>query len=61
MTLLRTVTEKVSAWRRYREAIRELSQLSDNELQDIGMLRGDIEYVARRPPADKAVGRFSRR
>jgi hypothetical protein len=32
MTLLRTVSEKLSARRRYREAIRELAQLSDYEV-----------------------------
>jgi len=61
MTLLKTVSEKVSAWRRYREAIRELAQLSDYELHDIGIVRSDIENVARRSPADKATGRFSGR
>ena len=53
MTLLKTVSEKLSAWRRYRETISELEQLSDHELHDIGVHRGEIEYIARsfRPPA----------
>ena len=48
MTPIKTISEKLTAWRRYREAVRELSQLSDRELDDIGIRRGDIEYVVRR-------------
>ena len=54
MTSLKTISEKLTAWRRYREAVRELSQLSDRELDDIGIRRGDIEYVVRRFVASKA-------
>ena len=54
MTSLKTISEKLTAWRRYREAVRELSQLSDLELSDIGIRRGDIEYVVRRSVASKA-------
>ncbi len=54
MTSLKTISEKLTAWRRYREAVRELSQLSDRELSDIGIRRGDIEYVVRRSPSRKA-------
>ena len=54
MTSLKTISEKLTAWRRYREAVRELSQLTDRELDDIGVRRGDIEYVARRSFAAKA-------
>jgi uncharacterized protein YjiS (DUF1127 family) len=52
----KTISDKLKAWRRHREAMRELSQLSDHELSDIGIGRGDIEYVARRPLASKASG-----
>jgi uncharacterized protein YjiS (DUF1127 family) len=38
----------------YRDAVSELSKLSDHELSDIGISRSDIEYVARRPIASKA-------
>ena len=55
MTSLKTISEKLIAWRRYREAVRELSQLSDRELNDIGIRRGDIEYVVRRSVASKAA------
>jgi uncharacterized protein YjiS (DUF1127 family) len=47
MTTLKTISEKLAAWRRYREAVRELSQLSDRELSDIGIRRGDIESIVR--------------
>jgi uncharacterized protein YjiS (DUF1127 family) len=55
MTSLKTISEKLIAWRRYREAMRELSQLSDRELHDIGIRRGDIEHIVRRSVASKAA------
>jgi uncharacterized protein YjiS (DUF1127 family) len=54
MISLKMISEKVNARRRYREAVSELSKLSDHELSDIGISRSDIEYVARRPVASKA-------
>jgi uncharacterized protein YjiS (DUF1127 family) len=54
MISLKTISEKLNARRRYRAAVSELSKLSDHELSDIGISRGDIEYVARRPVASKA-------
>jgi uncharacterized protein YjiS (DUF1127 family) len=47
MTALKTISEKITAWRRYRGAVRELSQLNDRELSDIGIQRGDIETIVR--------------
>jgi uncharacterized protein YjiS (DUF1127 family) len=47
MTSIKTIAEKLSAWRRYREAVRELSRLNDRELSDIGIRRGDIEFIVR--------------
>ena len=44
---IKFITAKVSAWRRYRSAVRELEQLSDRELHDLGITRYDIEVVAR--------------
>jgi uncharacterized protein YjiS (DUF1127 family) len=55
MTTLKTISEKLSAWRRYRDAVRELSQLSDRELEDIGVRRGDIEFVVRRSVTAKTA------
>ena len=50
---LKTISEKLATWRRYREAVRELSQLSNRELDDIGIRRGDIEFIVRRSVAGK--------
>ena len=47
MASIRIISQKLSAWRRYREAVRELSQMSDHELADIGISRCDIESIAR--------------
>ncbi len=47
MITLKIVSEKINAWRRYREAVRELSQFSDHELCDIGIRRCDIEDIVR--------------
>jgi uncharacterized protein YjiS (DUF1127 family) len=35
-------------WRRYRDTVNELSRLSNRELNDLGIARGDIPYVARK-------------
>jgi len=37
----------LSAWNDARVTRRELSRLSDRELNDIGVCRGDIERIAR--------------
>ena len=35
-------------WRRYRETVSELSRLTNRELNDLGIARNDIPYVARK-------------
>lgn len=54
----------IASWRREREAIRELSRLSDRELADLGLCRSDIrsvvEEVSRAPAPDGTVARSSR-
>ena len=35
-------------WRRYRDTVSELSRLSNRELNDLGIGRSDIHYVARK-------------
>jgi uncharacterized protein YjiS (DUF1127 family) len=35
-------------WRRYRDTVNELSRLSNRELSDLGIVRGDIPFVARK-------------
>jgi uncharacterized protein YjiS (DUF1127 family) len=47
MTTLKSISEKLAAWRRYRDAVRELSLLTDRELSDIGIRRGEIETLVR--------------
>jgi uncharacterized protein YjiS (DUF1127 family) len=54
MTPLKAISEKLTAWRKYRDAVRELSQLTDCELDDIGIRRGDIEYIVRLSIASQA-------
>jgi uncharacterized protein YjiS (DUF1127 family) len=48
---IKFITEKLAARRRYREVVRELSQMSDHELCDIGIHRCDIESIARQTVA----------
>ena len=36
----------IANWRREREAVRELSRLTDRELADLGIARSDIRAVA---------------
>jgi uncharacterized protein YjiS (DUF1127 family) len=46
-TMFKTLATKLHAWRRFRESVRELSRLSDRELNDLGIGRSDIEEVVR--------------
>jgi uncharacterized protein YjiS (DUF1127 family) len=45
---IKDITHKIQDWRRQRSAVRELSQLSDRELHDLGISRADIEFVTRK-------------
>lgn len=45
---MKALANKLGAWRRYRNSVRELSRLTDRELADLGLNRYDIEFVARR-------------
>ncbi len=47
MASIKIISQKLNAWRRYREAVGELSQMSDHELRDIGTSRCDIGSIAR--------------
>jgi uncharacterized protein YjiS (DUF1127 family) len=42
-----SLVARIQAYLRYRETVRELSKLSDRELDDLGLLRADIHNVAR--------------
>lgn len=38
-------------WRRYRETVAELGKLTSRELNDLGISRADIPFVARKASA----------
>ena len=49
----------IASWRREREAVRELSRLSDRELADLGIARSDIRAIAEGAPRE-SVSRAAR-
>lgn len=46
-----TVVRKYNTWVSYRRAVDELSRLSSRELNDLGISRSDIKFVARNATA----------
>ena len=48
MLTVNTVAKRLRNWNRYRHTVRELSQLTDRDLSDLGICRGDIRYVAKK-------------
>ncbi len=44
--MLTSLIRFLQAWKQHRRALRELSQLSDRELADIGISRSEIPRVA---------------
>jgi len=46
MTMLVAILNFLRAWRRYNQSLRELRQLGDRELADIGITRSDIPRIA---------------
>jgi uncharacterized protein YjiS (DUF1127 family) len=44
--MLLSIVRFLNAWKRYGVAVDELSHLSDRELADIGITRGDIQRIA---------------
>ena len=48
MIIIHAFVERVRRWAMYRNTVRELSVLSDRDLNDLGINRSDIEYVARK-------------
>jgi uncharacterized protein YjiS (DUF1127 family) len=53
---IKSIAKRFNAWRRYRLSVRELSRLNDRELCDLGIGRGDIEFVARQAKRRRLVG-----
>lgn len=45
--MFNSIYNKVSNYRKYRSTVRELSRLSNRELQDLGIHRSDIPRVAK--------------
>ena len=45
--MLKNVVETIRSWHRRRVCIRELAQLTDRELADLGIYRSDIASIAR--------------
>lgn len=41
------ITRSLTNWRKYRQTVTELGRMSDRELHDLGIGRGDIRRVAR--------------
>ena len=41
------ILKRIAAWRRYRNNLRELGQLTDRELEDIGLSRSNVDSAAR--------------
>jgi uncharacterized protein YjiS (DUF1127 family) len=46
MNMLVAILNFLRAWRRYNASLRELTQLGDRELADIGITRSDIPRIA---------------
>ncbi|MGE6740820.1 DUF1127 domain-containing protein [Allorhizobium pseudoryzae] len=41
------IARSLNNWRKYRQTVTELGRMSDRELTDLGIGRGDIRRVAR--------------
>lgn len=41
------IAAKIRSYLRYRETVRELSRLTDRELDDLGLSRSEISFIAR--------------
>ncbi|WP_082520599.1 DUF1127 domain-containing protein [Rhizobium sp. Root482] len=42
-----TIARTLNNWRKYRQTVNELDRMTNRELNDIGINRGDIRSVAR--------------
>ena len=45
--IIQSLAQKFESWLRYRASVRELEQLTDRELEDLGISRGEIPHVVR--------------
>jgi uncharacterized protein YjiS (DUF1127 family) len=46
-TSIMNIARSFNNWRKYRQTCNELGRMTDRELNDLGIGRGDIQYVAR--------------
>ena len=53
--LIKKVRKAISARKKYLTTVHELSRLSNRELNDIGIHRCDIEFVARKHSKKEAA------
>ena len=44
--MMKSIAARFAAWRQHNATVRELSMLTDRELADLGIGRGDIPFVA---------------
>ncbi|MHC5653803.1 DUF1127 domain-containing protein [Stappia sp.] len=45
--MINNIVRKYQSWQKYRRTYDELSRLSNRELADLGIGRGDIQFIAR--------------
>jgi uncharacterized protein YjiS (DUF1127 family) len=45
--MFETLKTRYSAWKRFNRTVSELNALSNRELADLGIVRADIEAIAR--------------
>jgi uncharacterized protein YjiS (DUF1127 family) len=45
--MFEVLKSRISDWRRYNRTVSELSSLSNRELADLGIVRSDIQSIAR--------------
>ena len=48
--MMKSFATRIATWRQYRTSLRELSRLSNRELEDLGIGRADIRAVASGAP-----------
>ena len=48
MLTVNVISKRLRSWNRYRATVRELSQLTDRDLNDLGISRGEIRFIAKK-------------
>jgi uncharacterized protein YjiS (DUF1127 family) len=47
ITMFEVLKSRISNWKRYSRTVSELNALSNRELADLGIMRNDIQKIAR--------------